>query len=76
MARQDIQIDTAYGELETTDNIVGKTLYDFVLADEMEGLDNDTFCYGEVILPRGSEKRVRTVFRPTCMCPTGRCTSC
>lgn len=63
MARQDIQIDTAYGELETTDNIVGKALYDFVLPDEMEGLDNDTYCYGEVILPRGSEKRVRDGFQ-------------
>lgn len=63
MARQDIQIDTAYGELETTDNIVGKALYDFVLPDEMEGLDNDTYCYGEVILPRGSEKRVKDGFQ-------------
>ena len=63
MARQDIQIDTAYGELETTDNIVGKTLYDFVLPDEMKGLDNDTYCYGEVILPKGSEKRVKDGFQ-------------
>jgi hypothetical protein len=63
MARQDIQIDTAYGELETTDNIVGKALYDFVLPDEMEGLDNDTYCYGEVILPKGSEKRVKDGFQ-------------
>lgn len=63
MARQDIQIDTAYGELETTDNIVGKTLYEFVLLDEMEGLDNDTYCYGEVVIPHGNEKRVKDGFQ-------------
>lgn len=63
MARQDIHIDTAYGELETTDNIVGKTLYEFVLLDEVEGLDNDTYCYGEIIIPRGSEKRVKNGFQ-------------
>lgn len=63
MARQDIQIDTAYGELETTDNIVGKTLYDFVLPDEVEGLDNDTYCYGEVVIPPGNEKRVKDGFQ-------------
>lgn len=63
MARQDIQIDTQYGELETTDNIVGKTLYDFVLLDYVGGLDNDTYCYGEVVVPRGSEKRVKEGFQ-------------
>lgn len=63
MARQDIQIDTEYGELETTDNIVGKALYDFVLLDYAEGLDNDNYCYGEVVLPKGSEKRVQEGFQ-------------
>lgn len=63
MGRQDIQIDTAYGELETTDHIAGKTLYEFVLLGEMEGLDNDTYCYGEVVIPRGNEKRVKDGFQ-------------
>lgn len=62
MARQDIQIDTEYGELKTTDNIVGKALYDFALLDDVEGMDTDTYCYGEVVLPRGSEKRLKNGF--------------
>lgn len=63
MARQDIQIDTQYGELETTDNVVGKTFYDFVLLDYVEGSDNDNYCYGEVVVPKGSEKRVLEGFQ-------------
>lgn len=63
MARQDIQIDTQYGELKTTDNIVGKTLYDLVLPDYVEGADNDNYIYGDVFLPKGSEKRVQDGFQ-------------
>ena len=62
MARQDIQIDTEYGELETTDNIIGKMIYDFVLLDSVQGEDNDNYCYGEVIIPENIERRVKDGF--------------
>lgn len=63
MARQDIQIDTDFGELETTDNIVGRTNYDFVLLGRVEGQDNDNYCYGEMLIPREFEKRVKEGFQ-------------
>lgn len=63
MARQDIQIDTQYGELETTDNIVGKNIYDFTLSDMIEGENNDGYCYAEITLPQGYEKRVKEGFQ-------------
>lgn len=62
MARQDIQIDTNYGEIETTDNIIGKMNYDFVLLDSVPGADNDNYCYGEVLIPLNYEKRVKEGF--------------
>lgn len=62
MPRQDIQIDTDYGELETTDNIIGKMNYDFVLLDSVPGADNDNYCYGEVVIPMNFEKRVKDGF--------------
>ena len=63
MARQDIQIDTDYGELETTDNIAGKSFYDFVLFESVDGVDNDNFCYGEVLIPRGYVQRIKDDFQ-------------
>lgn len=63
MARQDIQVDTQYGELETTDNIVGKMRYDFTLLARVEGADNESCRYGEILLPKGSEKRVTEGFQ-------------
>lgn len=63
MARQDIQINTDYGELETTDNIAGKTFYDFVLLRSVDGQDNDNFCYGEIMIPRGYEQRIKDGFQ-------------
>lgn len=63
MARQDIQIDTDFGELETADNIVGKSYYDFVLLGRVDGLDNDNFCYGEILIPNGFEKLVKDGFQ-------------
>lgn len=63
MARQDIQIDTDYGELETTDNIVGKSFCDFVLLENVDGQDNDNFCYGEVLIPRVYEQRIKDGFQ-------------
>lgn len=62
MARQDIQIDTDYGELETTDNIIGKMIYDFVLLESVQGQDNDNYCYGEIIIPNNFERRVKDGF--------------
>ncbi len=62
MARQDIQVDDR-GELETVDNIVGKTVYGFRLLGRMEGMDNDRYAYGEITVPRSDEKRVKEGFQ-------------
>lgn len=62
MARNDIQIDTDYGELETTDNIIGKMNYDFVLLDTEPGADNDNYCYGEITIPISYGQRVKEGF--------------
>lgn len=62
MARQDIQIDTNYGELETTDKIIGKMNYDFVLLENVPGTDNDNYCYGEIVIPMNDQKRVKEGF--------------
>lgn len=58
MAREDIQIDTVYGELETTDIIVGKSIYDYVMLAYLDGSDNDNYCYSEIAIPKGYEKKV------------------
>lgn len=63
MLRQDIQIDTDYGELETADNIIGKMNYGFRLLGHIDEQDNDNYCYGEVLIPRGFEKRIREGFK-------------
>lgn len=63
MARQDIQIDTHFGELETTNNIVGKNHYDFALLGAIDGQDNDNYCYSEVLIPYGYEQRVKDGFQ-------------
>jgi len=56
MARQDIHADPINGDLNTTDNLTNKAIYDFVLLAEMERMDNDNFCYGEIIILPEFEK--------------------
>jgi hypothetical protein len=51
MARQDIHVDAAYGEVSVTDNLANKEILDFTLLDSIEGLDNDNCCYGEIAVP-------------------------
>lgn len=51
MSRQDISIDAVYGECNLTDNLTNKAIHNFTLLANIEGLDNDNFCYGEVSLP-------------------------
>ena len=55
MARQDIEIDTEYGELETTDNIVGKEVFDFTILNQ-----DGNFCYGEFAIPTSGRLRVKS----------------
>lgn len=63
MARQDIQIDTESGELETTDNIIGKHIYEFHLLEYAEGENNDDYCYGEIVIPQHFSERIREGFQ-------------
>ncbi len=62
MARQDIQIDTEYGELDTTSNLAGQSCYDFALLSDVSGVDTDNYCYGEVIIPMNYQSRVTSGF--------------
>ena len=61
MARQDILIDTDYGELQTVDNPVGRTVYDFMLLGRMEGLDNERYAYGQIAVPERFGERFAQV---------------
>jgi hypothetical protein len=57
MARQDIQADPVYGDLETTDNVAGKVFRDFRLLEDLAGEDSENYCYGEITLPSGFESK-------------------
>lgn len=59
MARQDIAMNAVYGELDTTNNLSGKSFYEFMLLDALEGLDNDNYLYGEIVVPLNFESRYR-----------------
>ncbi|MBF0648617.1 hypothetical protein IR083_07280 [Dysgonomonas sp. GY75] len=52
MPRQDIYTDAIYGECNLTDNLTTKVISPFVFLDSVEGMDNDTYCYGEVTIPK------------------------
>lgn len=59
MARQDILMDSKYGEVETIDNLTGKTMYDFQMLEDTEGPDGDNCCYGEIHVPVGFKRSYR-----------------
>lgn len=52
-------MDAKYGEVETTDNLTGKTIYDFRLLEKEEGPDADNCCYGEITVPSGFSRSYR-----------------
>jgi hypothetical protein len=57
MARQDIQADPVYGDLETTDKLAGKAVHDFLLLENPAGEDSENYCYGEISVPSGFESK-------------------
>lgn len=57
MPRQDIYVDAIYGEINTNANLTNKVVYDFLLLDEISGLDNERYLYGEIHVPADFEKR-------------------
>ena len=57
MAREDILVDSTYGELVTADNPAGRVIYDFVLLEEVAGMDNEHYAYGEISLAQEAERR-------------------
>lgn len=59
MARQDINVDAVYGELNTTDNLTSKTIYPFVILGRVDGENNDDYCYAEIIVPPNFEMRYK-----------------
>lgn len=71
MARQDIEINAEYGEIEMTDNLVGKEVHEFRVLPSLDGGDNEGMLYAEVSLPHltnakyreGSEIRVHIPYK-------------
>ena len=57
MAREDILVDSTSGELVTADNPAGRVIYDFVLLEEVAGMDNAHYAYGEISLAQEAERR-------------------
>ena len=57
MPRQDIDIDAVYGEVNTTDGLTNKVIYDFALLPRVDRADNDLYAYGEITVPQGFENR-------------------
>lgn len=55
MAREDILVDSTYGELVTADNPVGRVVCDFTLLDGAAGADNERYAYGEITLAQAAE---------------------
>ena len=58
MARQDIHADTVNGDVTTTDNLVNKLIYDFILLEEAEGENNEHYVYGEIPVPANMESKL------------------
>ena len=61
MARQDINMDVVYGELETSDNLTNKIIYDFKILEEQVGMDNDNYCYSEIVVSPSFEKSAERI---------------
>lgn len=61
MARQDILVDSTYGELEIADNPAGRVVYDFTLLGRIDGMDNERYVYGEIAVPVRFEERFAEV---------------
>lgn len=59
MARQDISMNANYGEVNLTGNLTSKVFYPFVYLGEMAGMDNEHYCYGEIIIPLNFERHYR-----------------
>lgn len=55
MARQDINVNAVHGELNTTDNLTSKVIYEFNMLESQKGMDNDQFCYAEILVPPNFE---------------------
>jgi hypothetical protein len=57
MARQDIQADPVYGDLETVNRLTGKVIYDFLLPENGAEEESENGCYGEICVPSGFENK-------------------
>lgn len=52
MARYDIAVDTNYGDIELPRSSASRYITSIKLLGAQDGLDNDHFCYAEVLLPK------------------------
>ena len=60
MARQDINMNANHGEVNLTGNLTSKVFYPFTYLGEIPRMDNEQYCYGEIIVPPDFEKHYRT----------------
>lgn len=49
--RQDINMTPIYGEINLTHNLTTKRFYNFSFIGDIEGMDNDNYCYAEISIP-------------------------
>lgn len=59
MARQDIYVDAIRGEVVTIDNLTNKIFYEFRILENVEGVNNDSYCYGEITVPVTFEQKYK-----------------
>lgn len=57
MAREDILVDSTYGELVIADNPAGRVVCDFTLLEKVTGTDNEHYAYGEIDAAQETESR-------------------
>lgn len=55
--RQDINMIPVYGEINLTYNLASKRFYDFSFIGDIEGMDNDNYCYAEISVPPEFESK-------------------
>ncbi|MCY1134027.1 hypothetical protein OWT79_10495 [Bacteroides fragilis] len=59
MPRQDIYMNPIHGEVNLTYNLAPKMIYVFSLIGYIDGMDNDNYCFAEIIIPPEFEKKFK-----------------
>jgi len=57
MARQDINMDAIYGEVNLANNLTSKAIYEFRLLEDFDGPYGSSYLYGEITVPADFETK-------------------